>query len=207
MDQFLGRVTLSPQQVSHLFVKLRNTEELKFSEMKYLRINISQVAPAVLAEVIVTQLEDVDLILSAAPTPEQLAAIFTLLASQQIGDFKLKHLQFEKLDMTAISPENLVKGIQKLEKTRFDQIKLTADQINAMLSMISEGRQGRLNTLFIDHPDVIGTISPTLLQTAKEAGGRILDILLLGDAEDEDEDEDSESFDDFDFELSDDFVF
>lgn len=179
LDEILLRVRPSPQQVAHLFTKIRDTEELKFSEMWLDDTNdISQVPPAVFGEVI-TRLEDVTVYGSAQLSPDQLSAIFTELAGQQHGDFKLKGLWFRMVDMTAVTPENLVAGIQKLEKISFVMdVLMMADQINAILSMVSEGHHGRLNYICIQFPDVIGTISPVLLQSAKEVGGPLLHTTL-----------------------------
>ena len=139
--------------------------------------DISQVPPAVFGEVI-TRLEDVTVYGSAHLTSDQLSAIFTMLAGQQPGDFKLKRLRFVEVDMTAVTPEILVAGIQKLEEIWLHITALRADQVNAVLSMVSEGRQGRLNTIHMYRPNITGTICPVLLQSAQEVGGHRLYINL-----------------------------
>ena len=59
---------------------------------------------------------------------------------------------------------------------RFEGAKLTTDQLTAILVMVREGRQGKLKTLWIEYSDVIGEISPDLLQSAMEVGKRFLEI-------------------------------
>ena len=68
-------------------------------------------------------------------------------------------------------------GIQRLEQIEFAFSSVTADQANAILTMVSEGRQGRLEYIQIYMPVVYGgTISPDLLQSAREVGGQLLDF-------------------------------
>ena len=81
------------------------------------------------------------------------------------------------MNLTSVTPEILVGGIQRLEQIEFAYSSVTADQANAILSMVSEGRQGRLKYIEIDCPAVYGgTISPDLLQSAREVAGPLLDF-------------------------------
>merc|ERR1711974_367325 len=174
----LSHVRLSPEQVAHLLTRIRDTEEedLRFTVIALYDVNISQVSPAVLTGAI-SRLEDVRIGWSFV-TPEQALSIFNMLASQ-LGDSKVKKLLLggDGVDLTSLPPEILVGGIQRLEMIKFILSSMTADQANSILSMVSEGRQGRLNTIGIYFPAVTGgTISPVLLQSAREVGGQNLDI-------------------------------
>ena len=53
---------------------------------------------------------------------------------------------------------------------RFDEAKFTTDQLKAILVMVCEGRQGKLNTLWIEQSDVIKNIPVDLLQSAMKVG-------------------------------------
>ena len=78
------------RQVIHLLTKIRDSEELKFTKiLSFVELNISRVPPAILSGAI-SRLEDVRISLSSV-TPEQLDAIFTMMAGQ-FGDSKLKRL-------------------------------------------------------------------------------------------------------------------
>ena len=66
----------------------------------------------------------------------------------------------------------------------------TAQQVNAILSMAIEGRQGRLSRIEIRYPDVQGTVCPELLQAAS----LLEDLLFIHFGEDEDLEDDSGDF-------------
>ena len=66
----------------------------------------------------------------------------------------------------------------------------TAQQVNAILSMAIEGRQGRLSRIEIRYPDVQGTVYPELLQAAS----LLEDLLFIHFGEDEDLEDDSGDF-------------
>ena len=98
--------------------------------------------------------------------------------TSQIGDSKLKKLWLSGVDLTSITPEVLMGGIQRQVMIWFANLSVTADQANAILSMLSEGRQERLNKILIYRPALIGgTVSPVLLQSAREVGGQNLEYL------------------------------
>ena len=174
VDDILRNVILSPEQVAHLFAKIKDAEEPKVTKIDLRGLNITLVSPDLLAGV-ASRVKHLKL-LESAVTPDQVSAIFTMMASQQDGELKLKDLQLEKVDLRSVAPEVLVGGISKLGSIRFDRARLTTDQLNAILVMVCEGQHGKLTTLFIDHSDVIGTISPDLLQSAIKAGKGVLNI-------------------------------
>ena len=206
-NDLLHYLRLSPEQVAHLFAKIKDAEELKITEIDLRRFNISQVSPDLMAGA-VSRLEHVQLPRSAAPTPDQVAAIFTMLANRQLGTFKLNHIQLKGTDLRSVAPEVLVQGLPKLRKMRFEGAKLTTDQLTAILVMVREGRQGKLKTLWIEYSDVIGEISPDLLQSAMEVGKRFLEIYPRpgATASDMEEEEDFEMNSDIE-EAEEDFEF
>ena len=155
IDQLLRYGELSPEQIAALFIKIRDTEDLRVTQLSLDEVDISQVPQDVLT---------------------QLVAIFTRLANQP-GDSILKKLEFGRVDLTSVSPVILVGGIQRLEEMGFFWSDMRAAQVNAILSMVSEGRQGRLKTIKIKK-SVTGTISEDLLQSAREVGAQLLDIQL-----------------------------
>ena len=117
----------------------------------------------------------------------QLEAIFTMLASQQPGGSKLKVLSFGWIDLSGISPEILLRGIRSLEEFKLLRPTLTAEQVNAILCLVTEGRRGRINKIVITKPDILGTICPDLLQAANQ-----VDLLEMDLGEDSEEDSDFE---------------
>ena len=64
----------------------------------------------------------------------------------------------------------LVRAMRRLKRMRFDEAKFTTDQLKAILVMVCEGRQGKLNTLWIEQSDVIKNIPVDLLQSAMKVG-------------------------------------
>ena len=56
---------------------------------------------------------------------------------------------------------------------------MTAAQVTAILSMVSQGRQGRLNSIKIWYLNLIGTVSPLLFKSARKAGGQLLNLKIL----------------------------
>ena len=168
-------VVLSPEQVVHLFAKIRDSEDPRVTKFDLRCFNISQVAPDLLAGV-VSRVENVKFHQAAAPTRDQTNAIFTMLADQH-GGLKLKDLQFEGgVDLRSVNPEVLVRAMPRLERMRFDEAKFTTDQLKAILVMVCEGRQGKLNTLWIEQSNVIKDIPVDLLQSAMKVGKKFLDI-------------------------------
>ena len=179
IDQLLRYGELSPEQIAALFIKIRDTEDLRVTQLSLDEVDISQVPQDVLTQVVLTGAIS-SLKIWSAISPHQLVAIFTRLANQP-GDSILKKLEFGRVDLTSVSPVILVGGIQRLEEMGFFWSDMRAAQVNAILSMVSEGRQGRLLNIVIYSPTIIGgDISPVLLQSAKVVGGQLLDIDISG---------------------------
>ena len=159
-DDLLRLIKMTAEQIVDLMIKIRDTKDLRIIKLPLYSHNISQVPPGVWASVI-TRMENVCPI-PPVVTPLQLAAIFTSLASQQGEDIKLKSLNFLGVYLTFVSLKLLVEGILRLQEIRFTWSTITADQANAILSMVSEGCHQRLNIIRINEPTIIGgTISPT----------------------------------------------
>ena len=63
--------------------------------------------------------------------------------------------------------ELLARAIQRREKVEFlYALRMTVEQITAVLTMVKENRQGRLKTVKI-HQDAIVSVSPVLIREAK----------------------------------------
>ena len=86
-----------------------------------------------------------------------------------------------------------------MEKISFQWVTFTAEQLNAILSMVSEGRQGNLKTIIIYSPDVQGTVCQELLQAARQVKG----LLHFSEREEEDSEDGEEYLDVSDSEVSD----
>ena len=67
------------------------------------------------------------------------------------------------------------------------ELTLTAEQVNAILCLVTEARQGRLNKIIITKPDILGSVCPDLLQAANQ-----VDLLEMDLGEDSEEDSDFE---------------
>ena len=165
----LFNVLLSSEQVTHLFTKISNTEDLRLTKVDLSwPPPVSQVPPAVLTGAI-SRLEEVGFGGSDL-TPVQLEAIFTMMANQQPEGSKLKMLGFLGHDLSGISPELLLGAIRTLEKLMLFETTLDVVQVNAILCLVTEGPRGRLNKITIWHPKILGTICPDLRQAANQAG-------------------------------------
>ena len=160
----------SPEQINSLFIKIGN------SHLKMTRFclgddqDLSQVPPQLLVSAF-SRLESVQLFGRNHITGEQFAAIFTMLASQELAGSKLKSLYFYNVDeLSSVSPEVLVEAIRRLKEFELLESTLTADQINAILTVITERREGMLKTIKIEinNEDIVGTVSQTLLESAKQ---------------------------------------
>ena len=175
----LYNVRLSSEQVTHLFTKISNTEDLRLTKVDLSwPPPVSQVPPAVLTGAI-SRLEEVGFGGSDL-TPVQLEAIFTMMANQQPEGSKLKMLGFLGHDLSGISPELLLGAIRTLEKLMLFETTLDVVQVNAILCLVTEGPRGRLNKITICHPNILGTICQDLLQAANQAG----DLLKMDLGED-----------------------
>ena len=78
----------------------------------------------------------------------QLEAIFSAVRS------KLKHLTVLECDLTAVTPEVFLGALRVLEKVSFGLTTFSTDQVTAILTMLTEGSQRKLEKLEIFHPNV-----------------------------------------------------
>ena len=92
-----------------------------------------------------------------------------MLAGQSLGGTRLTELWFGLTDLSSFSPELLVAAIRSLKKVDFCGTDLTTEQMNAVLTMVVEARQGRLKSIYIYCPDVLDTVSQDLVQAAMKA--------------------------------------
>ena len=147
-EDILQRVVLSDGQISQLITKIRDSEDLKFTGLSLISNDLSQVAPDVLAGA-VTRLEKVEM---GDVTPTQLQELFTRV---QLGGHQLKELCLDHTDLSAITTQDLLGAIRMLEIVGFDSaVRLTMDQVTAILAMLTEGSPGKLKKLKIFSPYV-----------------------------------------------------
>ena len=135
---------LSPAQELSLFSKIKDSPDLRLTELSHsLSSNINIVPPEVFAGA-VSRLESAEL--SSRVTSDQLEALFRMLISHQAGagDPVLKQLKLLSPSLT--SPEVLVGAIQRLEKVVFSR-RITAAQITAVLLTVINNKQGRLKDI------------------------------------------------------------
>ena len=100
----------SYEQMSHLLTKI-NTEDLRLKRLYLIHLDISELPSAVLTGA-VSRVEVLG-IRGSELAPDQLEAIFTMLASQHLGGSNLKELWSDGFDLSGISPE-LHAGIFRL---------------------------------------------------------------------------------------------
>ena len=182
LDMFgLFEFKFSSEQLNLLLSKIRDSD-LKLTDLRLDGENsLSQVSPQLVASAF-SRLESVELQAGNEVSVEQLSAIFTMLASQELGGSKLKSLSIQYiLELSLISPDVLVDAIRRLEQFEILYSDVTSEQINAILTAITERREGMLKNIRIYI--VGGTVSQTLLQSAKQVKD-ILDIDFgLGEVE------------------------
>lgn len=164
----------SPEQINSLFIKIRDSH-LNMTEFC---CDLSQVPPQLMASAF-SRLKSVELFADNHVSTQQLAAIFTMLASQEIGGSKLKTLGiYGDFDLASISQEVLVEATRRLENLYLDGVALNADQINAILTAVTEKKVGMLKFINIEIyiEDIVGTVS--LLENAKQVKD-LLDIKIF----------------------------
>ena len=64
----------------------------------------------------------------------------------------------------------------KREKVEFVRDRMTAEQITAILTMLKENRQERLENIWICRPSFAGSVSQTLLEEARLNQTIVIDV-------------------------------
>ena len=184
LDEFgLDNFKFSSEQLNLLLSKIRDSD----LKLTHLRLdgdnNLSQVPPQLMASAF-SRLESVDLGYHNEVSVEQFSAIFMMLASQELGGSKLRSLTIQDImALQSISPEVLVDAIRRLNKFEVQWSIVTAEQINAILTAVTERREGMLKNIkiLISKDDIVGgTVSQSLLQSAKQVND-ILEIEFESD--------------------------
>ena len=160
---------MTPNQVTHLFNKIKDTEELKLTELLINHVDVSNVASDVLAEAVL-RLESVKIRVK----PAQIQSLVTRL--HHGGGSRLKKLHLEFVDLSAVTTSNLIGAIRMVECVEFHIATFTLEQVTAIGGMVSEGSQGMLERLAIyytwwENDDMID-----LLQDVAAKPNDILDI-------------------------------
>ena len=86
-------------------------------------------------------------------------------------------------ELSFISPEILVDAMMRLEEFILNYPVLTADQINAILAAVTEGRDGMLKTIKIKmlYQHILGIMSQTLLESAKKVKHLEVELIFESD--------------------------
>ena len=159
----------TPEQIAHLFSKIKDTGDLKLTELFFSSADISQVTPEVFAGAI-SRLERAEI----GVTPAQVQSLLTRI---KLGGSKLKDLWLRSPDLSAVSTEDILGAFKMLEEVSLSGAVFTANQVRAILTMVTEGSQGRLTSLFIDYGlnyneedayDLLDDETVDLLQSAQE---------------------------------------
>ena len=159
----------TPNQVTHLFNNIKDTEELRLTELLINHVDVSHVASDVLAEAVL-RLESVKIRVK----PAQIQSLVTRL--HHGGGSRLKKLHLEFVDLSAVTTSNLIGAIRMVECVEFHLATFTLEQVSAIGGMVSEGSQGMLERLAIyytwwENDDMID-----LLQDVAAKPNDILDI-------------------------------
>ena len=176
-------VNFTPEQIAQLFSKIKDTGDLRLTDLDFSgsSADTSQVTPEVFAGAI-SRLERADI----GVTPAQVQSLLTRI---KLGGSKLKNLWFRSPDLSAVSTEDILGAFKMLEDVLLSSAVFTANQLRAILTMVTEGSQGRLRSLFInygfnfndeDAHDLLDDETVDLLQSAMEVqvGFPLLNILL-----------------------------
>ena len=137
-----GGAYWTPNQVTHLFNNIKDTEELRLTELLINHVDVSHVASDVLAEAVL-RLESVKIRVK----PAQIQSLVTRL--HHGGGSRLKKLHLEFVDLSAVTTSNLIGAIRMMECVEFYCATFTLEQVTAIGGMVSEGSQGMLERLAI----------------------------------------------------------
>ena len=161
---------MTPNQVTHLFNKIKDTEELKLTELLINScFDVSHVASDVLAEA-VSRLKSVKIRVN----PAQIQSLFIRL--HHGGGSRLKKLHLEFVDLSAVTTSNLIGAIRMVECVEFHIATFTLEQVTAIGGMVSEGSQGMLERLAIYYSGWEDDDMIDLLQDVAAEPNDILDI-------------------------------
>ena len=175
----------TPEQIAQLFSKIKDTGDLRLTKLYFSHADTSQVAPEVFAGAI-SRLERAEI----GVTPAQVQSLLTRI---KLGGSKLKDLWLLpselspdlSVDLSAVPTEDILGAFKMLEAVRLSSAVFTANQVRAILTMVTEGSQGRLTSLFInyieeDAYDLLDDETVDLLQSAQEVqlGFPLLNINL-----------------------------
>ena len=160
---------MTPNQVTHLFNNIKDTEELRLTELLINHVDVSHVASDVLAEAVL-RLESVKIRVK----PAQIQSLVTRL--HHGGGSRLKKLHLEFVDLSAVTTSNLIGAIRMVECVEFHIATFTLEQVTAIGGMVSEGSQGMLERLAIYYSGWEDDDMIDLLQDVAAEPNDILDI-------------------------------
>lgn len=167
-DELLEKIILSPGQINHLMMKIKDAANFNFTRMNFLPHNISRVPSDVLVGA-VTRLESV---LLADVTSAQLQALFTRI---MYGGSKLNGFALHQVDLSTITPVVLLGALRMVRVVCFYTAVFTTDQITAIIAMVTRGDLGKLKSLTIPYP-IVEAEAADMLQAVE--GSDLLDIIL-----------------------------
>ena len=163
VNLFYSQGLISEDQLSSLFRKIVNTEQMRLRELNLGRENISHVSPDIISHAVVKLVSFTahDCNLTAA----QLSSIFTRLS--ELEDHKLRTLSLVQNDLSTVPTEALVSVISGLEVVDFSQTMLTTEQLTRIYRMVADRESSRLRKINVTWNDNLGLICPDLRDRAR----------------------------------------
>ena len=159
---------LSSAQVEAVLTRLATSQDSRLRQLVNYNSdtgNISSLDPEIVAGAF-TKLEAVRLDLNWSLSSAQLAAIFSRIRESPV--LRLRHLMLFAHNISHVSPLDLVKAIQRLEKFEFYLGGMTGEQATAILTMVKKNRLGKIKIIKIGFIYGVGYVSPSLIQRAKQ---------------------------------------
>lgn len=166
------RADLSGPQLEAIITRLADTQDSRLRRLSvsgYGYLYSLSLDPEIVARALV-KLEEVGVDLRLFLSAGQLSALLSRIRDSPELRLSKLHLYYLKSEISLLPPEVLVGAIQRLEEFKFSWGKMTAEQATAVLTMVKEGRLGRIKKLGFCDVRGMRSVSPSLLQQAKLNG-------------------------------------
>ena len=161
---------LSRHQVEAVLTRLADSQDSRLRNLKTSALTpwthyLLPLDPEVVAGAL-TKLEKVGPDLGGILSAGQVSVLLTRILHSP--DLRLTQLHLYSKDLSLVPPEVLVGAIQRLEVAWFQYGKMTREQLTAILSLAKENGLGRIKTIVIQRVDGMSSVSPSLLQQARQ---------------------------------------
>ena len=148
MVETLQAEDLSRHQVEAIFTKLEATPDPRLRRLLvHNASDISYLDQELMVEAL-WKLETFSHDMASELSPGHVAALVSRILES--SDLRLSQLYLAVEDLTLVPPEVLVGAIQRLQEVDIYGGEMSADQLNAILTMVKEGNLGRLKRIGID---------------------------------------------------------